>query len=343
MISSKLPQMLFLRDYRGFSGGHLKYIQYIKHVVSHGRFRPVLHVTKESKQDELALLLPEAVDRVDLPHTCNAIFVAGQDWAVLDAKGQQTATIPVINLIQGVRHADPALPLYGYLSRPATRICVSAQVAEAILATGQVNGPVHVIENGVDLPELDALRQEKRNGKVLIAGLKDRPLAVATSGTLSALRIPHEVLTTHMPRPDFLAHLANFDHAILLPRPKEGFFLPALEAMALGVSVVMPDCVGARAFAVNGESCIIADRDPHALARAAASLVGDRKQTDTLRSGGRDIACRSSLERERRQLFDILDALQGDGSPAAYWQPETWSTAYANDQRTRQSSIGLTR
>jgi len=310
MISSKLPQMLFLRDYRGFSGGHLKYFQYLQHVIAHGRFHPVIHVTKESKQDELEQLLLEAVERVDLPHTCNAIFIAGQDWAVLDAKGQQTATIPVINLIQGVRHADPTLPLHGYLSRHATRICVSAQVAEAILATGQVNGPVHVIENGVDLPELDAFRQEKRNGKVLIAGLKDRPLAIATSEALSASRIPHEVLTTHMPRPDFLAHLANFDHAILLPLPVEGFFLPALEAMALGVSVVMPDCVGARTFAVNGESCVITDRDPHALARAAASLVSDRNRTDTLRSGGRDISRRSSLERERRQLFDILDVLK---------------------------------
>ena len=52
-------------------------------------------------------------------------------------------------------------------------------------------------------------------------------------------------------------------------------YLPALEAMVLGVTVVMPDCIGARGFAKDGSSCIIADDSPDQLADAVAALTAD--------------------------------------------------------------------
>ena len=43
---------------------------------------------------------------------------------------------------------------------------------------------------------------------------------------------------------------------VLVPNPKEGFYLPALEAMALGTIVVCPDCVGNRSFCVAGRQLL---------------------------------------------------------------------------------------
>ena len=35
----------------------------------------------------------------------------------------------------------------------------------------------------------------------------------------------------------------------------EGFYLPALEAMALGSLVICPDCIGNRSFCLPGRNC----------------------------------------------------------------------------------------
>ena len=83
-----------------------------------------------------------------------AVFVAGLDWNFFDTARLTSQRLPVINLIQGLRHAEPDCPLYRYLRRPAIRICVSPEVARAIQSTGEVNGPVFVIPNGIDTASL---------------------------------------------------------------------------------------------------------------------------------------------------------------------------------------------
>lgn len=305
--ADRRPRMLFLRRYRGYTGGHGKYIDYLSHVAAHGRFRPILHITPDSATKALEALLPPGIEQVNLPHDCEAIFVAGRDWEILDAAGQDCTAVPVINLVQGVRHADPAEPHYAYLSRPALRICVSPQVAEAIIATGRVNGPVEVIENGIDIEAVAAFRQQTRADRLCVAARKEPELGQEVSRALDALGIAHEVFTDPLPQNDYFARLARFDHAILLPKPTEGFYLTALEAMVLGVTVVMPDCIGARAFAIDGQTCVIARRDPQALADAAARLIADPPLIARLRAGGQAIAANHSLGAERRAAFSLLD------------------------------------
>ncbi|MEZ5811113.1 MAG: glycosyltransferase [Rhizobiaceae bacterium] len=302
-----LPTMLFVRDYRRFSGGHLKYCDHLAHVAARGRFRPLLHVTPESNIRELDALVPPGIERVELPLHCDAIFVAGTDWAILDSHGQDTDVCPVVNLIQGVRHADPSLPLFSHLNRPALRICVSREVADAIQTTGRVSGPVQVIENGLDHAWLSTFRKPGRKNACFVAGLKDPVLAKAVGRELSALGIANEVLAEPLPRKEYLSRLANFELAVLLPLRAEGFYLPALEAMALGVNVVMPDCIGARAFAVDGETCSIALREPVALAGTAARLFADRDRADRMRGNARIMSRRYDIEMERRELNDAID------------------------------------
>ena len=52
---------------------------------------------------------------------------------------------------------------------------------------------------------------------------------------------------------------------VLVPNPKEGFYLPAVEAMAAGTLVVCPDCVGNRAFCLDEVNCLRPAREEDAI------------------------------------------------------------------------------
>jgi glycosyltransferase involved in cell wall biosynthesis len=70
-------------------------------------------------------------------------------------------------------------------------------------------------------------------------------------------RLRAEAITRMLPRAEFLQKLAQARRVILLPRETEGFYLPALEAMALGALVICPDCAGNRSFCKDGRTAIV--------------------------------------------------------------------------------------
>lgn len=80
------------------------------------------------------------------------LFLAGTDWRYLSAMGLDGTHHPRVNLVQATRHADPDTELWGYLPERAIRICMSNEVADAIVGTGRPRGPVVAIPNGTDLP-----------------------------------------------------------------------------------------------------------------------------------------------------------------------------------------------
>ena len=189
---------------------------------------------------------------------------------------------------------------------PALRICVSAPVQEALQATGRVNGPIECIPNGLDIEALATQRQSEHNGKILVDGTKNAQLAASIGEALARHGAAYEVLTKRLPRPGYLRHLSGFSAAVLLPLPYEGFYLPALEAMALGVPLVIPPCTGTRDFCIPDKTCLSPDRAPDALAEAATQLLANPERAEVLRRGGYDMATRHSLKQERQALFDIL-------------------------------------
>jgi len=300
-------RILFTRQYLGFSGGHLKHTHYLSHAQAYRGLSPILHVTPDSKHDALEPLLPADLPRTDLPCEADILFVAGLDWDILDAAGQPMENIPVINFVQHVRHANPSDARYQFLPRPAIRICVSQQVSDALEATGKVNGPIITIENGLDLPPLSAQQQPPRNGKILIAGSKDRKLAAAISSQLTTLQVPHDISDGIIPRGEYLNMVSQYSVLICLPHPIEGFYLPALEAMAMGVNVVTPDCVGARSFCRHNDTCLVTARSQTALAEAAISLLSDSDKARRLKEGGLEISKHYTLARERAIFHSLLD------------------------------------
>jgi len=302
---SVTQRVLFLRHYADFRGGHLKVWDYFQHVRAANDFEPRIWFTPDSVWDDTN---PWSAMRHEVlsSWTCrdaDILFLAGMDWQFLDETTRRHPSIPVINLIQHVRHADPVDKRHPFLRHQAIRICVSQEVADAIQQTGLVNGPVHVIPNGIDLGLLPpVLPHDERDTHLLVVGTKQPAQADRLGHRLRA-----EVLTDRVQRTEFLHRLARSRIVVFLPNPTEGFFLPALEAMALGCVVVCPDCTGNRGFCLDGINCYRPAYNIDAIASAvktASSLSSTSRQV--MIDAAIATAARHSLAHERTSFLSIL-------------------------------------
>ena len=302
--------MWFHRDYTGFTGGHLKHAHYVEHARVAGFDAKVVFAGAPptaalGRERERLWPGPAAGDWDPAPH--DVLFLAGTDWRYLDARGLAGLTNVRINLLQHVRHGHAGTELYGYLSRRAVRICVSGEVAEAVRP--HANGPVLTIPAATDQgpcrwigPRADA---------VAVFASKAPELGRALSAELDARGVAHRTVVQFAAREAFLGMLANAAVAVVLPRPEEGFYLPALEAMAAGCLTVTMDCVGNRGFCRDGENCLLG-HDAASLADAVAraiALTGSGRAA--LRASAAATVAAHALDVERRRFRDVLEDLDG--------------------------------
>ena len=300
--------LAFHRDFRRYSGGPGKVWDYFNHANAHPHWQASVYLTPTSASAENPWLAAPAgisarIQRSWDPSRADAVFLGGMDW---DAYPHDDDARPVINLVQGVRHADPSHPLFAFLSRRAIRICVGTPVADAITATARVNGPVRVIEAGLRLPVQPAAAPSRAG--IFIGALKQPELGRALAANLRAQGHAVTLADQWVPRERYLAHLATAEIAVLLPVANEGFFLPALEAMALGCATVVPDCVGNRAYLASGTNALVPPMQLEALLQAVAQL-DDPGLRARLVQAGIETSARFSLERERAAFHALLDDL----------------------------------
>jgi glycosyltransferase involved in cell wall biosynthesis len=118
------------------------------------------------------------------------------------------------------------------------------------------------------------------------------------------------VLDGLMPRAEFLEAINQARVSLFLPNPTEGFFLPALEAMALGSVVVCPDVVGNRSFCTDGVNCFRPEYEEEALLGATEAALGlaDAEREDLLAAAS-EMAARHDLPGERAAFHEVLDHL----------------------------------
>ena len=310
----------FYRGYRTVSGGSIKHSHYFEHVLRMPGFAPRIAFRGEPANESHASTLRQLWPARDAatvagwePAAGDLLFLAGVDWRYWIECGLEDAAYPRINLIQSVRHSHEGTELYGYLSEPAVRICVSWEVAQAILATGRTRGPVLTIPNGIDLSPFEASERgspagfQTRRRPVLLAGYKRPDLARGLSERLDAQRIEHRLLTEFLDRDTFLGLLAESRVAVCLPHAEEGFYLPALEAMASGAAVVTLDCIGNRGFCHDHWNCVIAEPDSESLFRAVQSILAmSASEHGRMHRRARDTVARHSLGVERRRFHSVL-------------------------------------
>lgn len=240
--------VLFFRDFRALSGGHLKVWHYFQHVAALEGFRPRVYFAPGSRLDDANPWLAAGVRPEPAwdPGPTDILFLGGMDWRGVDALPARHAGRPVLNIIQGLRHADPADPRHAFLRRPAIRLAVNPLIAEAIGRVPGVRGPVVCLPMGLDVSPLDGVAGPRAG--VLIAALKNPTLGRQLAQRLEDDGIGVRLLDAALPRTQYLREVAASAVLVCLPLPSEGFYLPALEGMALGCLVICPDCGGNRIY-----------------------------------------------------------------------------------------------
>lgn len=310
--------VLFHRKFRRFHGGHLKVWHYFNHVLAAPEFTARVVFDANSAWDDsnpwhgAREFVIETADEV-VP---GALFVAGRDWQRLDSLGLLGRNLPILNLIQHVRHAEDWSIQSRYLDRRAIRLCVSEEVAAAVTDAGS-EGPVVVIPNSIDVPPQETARDDDRPIDLLIAGLKQPVMAREIGEQMAAPgRVVH-LLTEHVPRETFLDLMRRSRVTLFLPNFEEGFYLPALEGMALGTLVVCPDCIGNRSFCLPGINAYRPANEKEDLIRATESALALRSdEADQLTGAALQTARQHSPDAERASFLAVLGDLD------ALWQAE---------------------
>lgn len=309
------PNVLFYRDYLRFQGGHLKVWHYFNHLNQSGLYKPLISFSHRSIQDSTNPWF--GIDSLNFwsPVDIDILFLAGLDWEVALTSTdflKNQSNLPVINLIQGLSHADPNDIKYNFLSERAIRICVSRQVAQAIEDTGCVNGPVFTIPNGIDLNNFpQQLSVYEKEIDVLIVAIKKPELGLHLQKKLGLPVKKTKVITDLLPRAIFLDLLNKSKTCVCLPHFAEGFYLPALEAMALGAIVVCPDCIGNRSFCLDKYNCFAPTYNQDSILAAlkqALSLSIEERENILLNASA--TVRHHDLQGERKQFIDIMNNIK---------------------------------
>jgi hypothetical protein len=302
-----LTRVLFARTFVRPTGGNVTVRDMFFHALAYPGFDARIWFAPGSVHPESDLWRDLPADRVvETPvwGDYDLVVVNGKDWRLLPVAGR----FRVVHLVQHLGYAADD-ELRGYLARPATRICISSAVQQSIAP--HANGPVLLIPNGVDT-QLFHEDGTRRTGSVLIWAGKAPELGAEIGRRLTLGGVDAAVITEWLPRAEFAARLRAADVVVALPLAAEGFYRPALEAMACGCAVVCSDALGNRAHCIAGETCLQpAHGDAGAHVAAVLHLLDDTELRERLRHGGRAIARRFDLASERARVHALFDRLSG--------------------------------
>lgn len=244
----------------------------------------------------------------------DVLFLSGVDWrGMIPIPERDEYRRPIINLVQHVWHACPNDPLnrHRFLPHKAIRICVSPQITKAITRTGRVRGPIFMIPDGLDLDAVATMADAPaRDIDVLVAANKRPELGRAVAARLRREGRTVELVDQRIPRWELLALMGRARVSVLVPNPKEGFYLPALEGMVAGTVVVVPDCIGNRSFCLPGGNCFRPEYDEDAIVAAAETALREEPGLDELRARAVATAQAHDIAGERAAFLDILDGVE---------------------------------
>jgi hypothetical protein len=312
-------KVLFHRHYRKFQGAHLSFWHYYRFVQESSRFEAQIHFSSDSLWDASNPWLAEKERALTEwePEKADILVLGLVDWPMLSVSQRLRPPCPIIHPVLGTRVADTIDEVYPTLKYRAVRICPSEETARTILDTGIVNGPVFVVPHGIDTTAYPKPKPfNKRSIELLIAGLKNPSLAGELKTALKDsfkkkfpfYRDPVEVLTDLIPRQNFLEKLSDAKMTLFLPNPKEGFYRPILEGMALETLCLSPRFLGKCDRYVEKISFLTCDYKKEELlelCRQASKL--SPLEIGCIIAAGKKAVLESSIEVQRDRFLDILD------------------------------------
>jgi glycosyltransferase involved in cell wall biosynthesis len=304
-------KVLFYRDFKAFTGGDLKVWDYFNHVRSSPRHEALVRFTEDSiwGPQNPWNAAQEHVVRFGQEVRPDVLFLSGVDWRLIERADRPESPVPVINLIQHVLHAsrDDRLGRHRFLPYKAIRICVSPEVTEALEGTGRVRGPIFTIPDAIDVQRLSRFTGDGPPSLDLLVVANKQP----ARGHAILARFPQvqrkRIVDVRSPHAEVMELIGRAAVTVFVPNPKEGFFLPALEGMAIGTIVVCPDCIGNRSFCLDGVNCFRPAYEENAIVEAAREALARRSELSAMVENARDTARRHDIEGERRAFLEILE------------------------------------
>jgi hypothetical protein len=310
-MKSPTQKILFMRRFKKTpagvmrtSGTHIKIKDYFLYCLQHPQLEPYLYFTADSvygAAEVWADIPPERIvseARLDL---YDALFLTGRDWKFLP---KSLPGKKIINRLASIQQCQPEHPVFRYLKRPAFRICASREIHEAILP--YISGEAVVINNGIPL-ELFGANGEKSRA-IMIWARKQPEFGAKLFAAIKDRGWPVNLLVNNLPREQFAQRLKESDVAITLPEETEGFYMPALEAMASGCAVICPDAGGNRAFCLHEQTCLMPQLgDLHEHLDMLERLLHNQTLKENLRRQGMAMAQSYSVEKEREKFYRFLE------------------------------------
>lgn len=243
------------------SGGILKVCDYMKHALEFDALNTRIYVPRENNLTSLSKS-PLFTVRHRVQYTIDwsevaILVISGWGWErFVPAQFSDNPPFIILYIVQSFAKIDPLDRRFTNLKSPAIRICVSAPLGRALNDIDGVNGPVHVIPAGIRVSEVQESAERNRDIDVCIVGLKNPQLATTIHNYFLHQGFKICLLTERVSRTSFLNKISRARVATFLPERVEGFYLPALEAMALGTLVVCPDVRG-NDYVIDGHNAVV--------------------------------------------------------------------------------------
>ena len=299
------------------SGGALK----LRHYFEHALASPILghaavHMPADTRWSAANTWIrhrDRVTDDIDWP-TVRVVVISGWGWdRFIPQRFHKAPPFQVVYLVQSFGRIDPRDSQFRHLANPAIRICVSRPLEAELRRLDVANGPIHTIPAGIETSVFPAPR--RRNVDVLIVGFKMPTIARGLAASLAQSGIAATMLMEKGPRGDFLELLGRARVVVCLPAVREGFYLPALEAMAVGAVTVCPDARG-NDYCEDGVNCFQPEYRVDALAAAAVEATKlPWTQAAKIRREAFATARRHDYAVERRRFQAVLrDALRAPGT-----------------------------
>lgn len=317
-------RVLFHRTWKNFAGGsngsHLKVLDAFRHFERSPRFTPRVYFPPQTvwhdNPGNLWTALRAGAEREWRIRPTDVLFLSGRDWTVLTPAERADPPVPILAIAQP-RHADPNDDRHQYLAHRAIRI-VKSSAGKALIERAGANGPVVLVPDCIDTSLVPAPNPSP-DLDVVIVGLKRPDVAVEMQQAIASevrfralsprveIQIPPKLPT----RADFLHFVNRARIAVFLPleaeRGAEGFYLPALEGMAMGKLVVCPDATGNVDFCIPGKTCIQPKSDERSLLDAVhEALLMPEARRRAMIDAGRAIVANHTIEKERAAMLGLL-------------------------------------
>lgn len=241
------------------SGGSLKVRHYFEHAMQYKSLNALLYMPKDinwSISNPWFKYKDKILPEIDWS-IVDIVFISGWGWErFIPQKYHYNRKFKVLYLVQHPSKLMPKFERYKNLDKPATRICVSRALTDMANEIQHVNGPVITIPAGTEIKKLMELANKSKSIDILISGLKNPAVGVALKSKFDKLGLNVKLLDERMDRNTFISYVSNSKVVVCLPNPMEGFYLPALEAMALNALVICPYAIG-NDYCIDGKNCLV--------------------------------------------------------------------------------------